>query len=143
MTGEKVIFEKIEDNAKIPEKQHDTDVGYDIFSVEKVELAPEEIKLVRTGLKMKLPSALEAQIRPRSGYALSGVSVLNTPGTIDPGYRGEVKVILANLVGDKKVIEEGDRIAQMVFKKVERPDLSLGNLDDTERGKGGFGSTGK
>lgn len=143
MKDEKVVFEKINKDAKIPERQHSNDIGYDLYSSEDIEIGKGEIKTVGTGLKVKLPEDIEAQIRPRSGLSLSGVIVPNTPGTIDPGYRGEVRVILANLLGDKLVIEKGDRIAQMVFNRVEHPEIETGKVGETERGEGGFGSTGK
>ena len=142
MSEEKVFFEKIDEDAMIPERQHSNDVGYDLYSIENAVLDVGEVKPIGTGLKVKLPKNLEAQVRPRSGLSLSGVTVLNTPGTIDPGYRGEIKVILANLFGDKKEIKKGDRIAQMIFSRVEHPDISVGSLDETERGDGGLGSTG-
>ncbi len=143
LTELEVKFEKIKKDAKLPERQHSGDAGYDLFSAEDVTIGVDEVKLVTTGLKMKLPDGLEAQVRPRSGLSLSGITLLNTPGTIDQGYRGEVKVIMANLLGDDFEVRKGDRIAQMVFSRVEHPKLSLGKLDDTERGEGGFGSTGK
>ncbi len=143
MSEDKVVFEKISEEAKVPERQHSSDVGYDLYSVENTTIEVGEVKTVDTGLKMKLPKNVEAQIRPRSGLALSGISVLNTPGTIDPGYRGEVKIILANLLGEDFEVESGDRIAQMVFNRVEHPEIVEGSLDMTDRGEGGFGSTGK
>lgn len=142
MSKEKVKFKKIHEDAKLPERQHSQDAGYDLFSAENTEIEVGEVKLISTGLKMKLPEEMEAQIRPRSGLSLSGVTVMNSPGTIDPGYRGEVKVIMANLVGDEVEIEKGERIAQMIFNRVEHPKLSLEEVDKTERGEGGFGSTG-
>lgn len=142
MVDDEVIFEKIDEDARLPERQHENDVGYDLFSNEEVRIEVGEVKTVGTGLKVKLPSNLEAQIRPRSGLSLSGVSVMNSPGTIDSGYRGEVRIILANLLGDAMVVEKGDRIAQMVFSSIKHPKIREGSLDETERGKGGFGSTG-
>ncbi len=138
-----VVFEKVCKDAKLPERQHSSDAGYDLYSAEEAVVESGEVKMVSTGLKMRLPENVEAQVRPRSGLSLSGLTVLNTPGTIDPGYRGEVKVILANLIGEDFEIEKGDRIAQMIFSHVKHPKITLGSLDDTERGEGGFGSTGK
>lgn len=143
MEENKVIFEKIDEDAKLPSKQHEKDVGYDLFTIEDTTLKGNDIKLVRTGIKMHLPDGLEAQIRPRSGMALSGIVVPNSPGTIDPGYRGEVKVIMGNISDEEFKIESGDRIAQMIFSKTEHPKIEEGMVDKTERGKGGFGSTGK
>ncbi len=143
MSGKTVVFEKVHTDARIPERQHSNDVGYDLYSSETELIEVGEVKTIATGLKMRLPENIEAQIRPRSGLALSGISVLNSPGTIDPGYRGEVKIIMANLLGEDFEVEVGDRIAQMVFNRVEHPDIVEGSLDETERGEGGFGSTGK
>ncbi|MFP4005978.1 MAG: dUTP diphosphatase [Candidatus Hadarchaeia archaeon] len=143
MDNGKVVFEKIKENAIIPSKQHENDVGYDIFSIEDDTLKSGDIKLIGTGLKMSLPKNLEAQIRPRSGLALSGVIVPNSPGTIDPGYRGELKVILGNIGSEEIKIEKGDRIAQLIFSKIAHPELSEGKVEETERGENGFGSTGK
>ena len=112
---------------------------------EPITLAPLERALVPTGLFIALPDGTEAQVRPRSGLAAKhGISVLNAPGTIDADYRGEVKVILVNLSNDAFVINPGERIAQMVvarYEKVEWDEVEV--LDETERGEGGFGSTGR
>lgn len=104
-----------------------------------------ERTLVKTGLFLEIPEGYEAQVRPRSGLALKkGISVLNSPGTIDADYRGELCIILANLSAEKFVIEDGDRIAQLVFAKVEQASWELAEeLSETARGEGGFGSTGK
>ena len=104
-----------------------------------------ERTLVSTGLYMELPKGFEAQIRPRSGLAIKhGISVLNTPGTIDADYRGEIKVILINLSNDEFQINHGDRIAQMVINSCEQASfVKVQELNETERGQGGFGSTGK
>jgi len=109
-----------------------------------VTLKPLERKLIPTGLYVELPEGFEAQIRPRSGLALKrGISVLNTPGTIDADYRGEVGIILVNLSGENFVVESGERICQMVINKVETIHWNqVGSLDDSERGDGGFGHTG-
>ena len=98
-----------------------------------------------TGLFMELPQGYEAQIRPRSGLAIKqGITCLNTPGTIDADYRGEIKIILINLSNEIQSVNNGDRIAQMVIQKVEKIDWSLAvELEQTERSDGGFGSTGK
>jgi len=121
--------------------------GMDIraFLDEPLCLQPMERVLVPTGLFMSIPENFEVQIRPRSGLAIKqGLTCLNTPGTIDADYRGEIKVILINLSNDPQTILDGDRIAQMVFQKVEKANWELvQNLDETERGAGGFGHTGK
>lgn len=115
------------------------------FLSEKISIAAMERVLIPTGLYLEIPRGFEAQIRPRSGLAIKqGITCLNTPGTIDADYRGEIKVILINLSSETQVIENGDRIAQMVFQKVEQVEwLSVDTIDPTERNTGGFGHTGK
>jgi dUTP pyrophosphatase len=121
--------------------------GMDIraFIASPIQLAPLERVLVPTGLFIAIPPHLEVQIRPRSGLAIKqGLTCLNTPGTIDADYRGELKVILINLSNEPQTIQDGDRIAQMVFQQVEKASWELVEiLDETERGEGGFGHTGK
>ena len=109
-----------------------------------VILKPLERRLIPTGLRMALPPGYEAQVRPRSGLALKkGITVLNTPGTIDADYRGEIGVILINLSSEDFVVEDGERIAQMVIARHEQPQLvQVDTLDETERGEGGFGHSG-
>ncbi|MBO5800291.1 MAG: dUTP diphosphatase [Paludibacteraceae bacterium] len=109
-----------------------------------VELRPLERRLIPTGLHIALPDGYEAQIRPRSGLAAKyGVTVLNTPGTIDADYRGEIKVILVNLSNETFMVKNGERVCQMVIAKYEKVEWEeTDNLDDTERGEGGFGHTG-
>ena len=108
-------------------------------------LDPMQIKAITTGLFVELPLGYEGQVRPRSGLALKqGLTVLNTPGTIDSDYRGEIKVILINLSGQQQEIKPGERIAQLIVQKVDRVQLKLvDKLQDSERGEGGFGHTGK
>ena len=112
---------------------------------EAIELLPLERKLIPTGIFMALPEGYEAQIRPRSGLAAKhGITVLNTPGTIDADYRGEIKVILINLSSTPFVIEDGERICQMVIAQHAHVEWQeVDSLDETERGAGGFGHTGK
>ncbi|MGG9961507.1 dUTP diphosphatase [Ferruginibacter sp. SUN106] len=130
----------------LPSYATDGSAGMDIrASLEStVTLQPLERSLVPTGLFIELPAGYEAQIRPRSGLAIKqGITCLNTPGTIDSDYRGEVKVILINLSDTVQEINTGDRIAQMVIAKTERAELFLvQQLNDTVRGTGGFGHTG-
>lgn len=111
---------------------------------ESIVLHPMERQLIGTGLYIALPPGYEAQVRPRSGLALKhGITVLNTPGTIDSDYRGEVKVLLVNLSSEPFIINEGERIAQMVVAKHEHAELTIvEELDETERGAGGYGHTG-
>jgi dUTP pyrophosphatase len=108
-------------------------------------LQPGQRMLVPTGLFLEIPEGYEAQIRPRSGLAIKqGITCLNTPGTIDADYRGEIKVILINLSSEEQTIHDGDRIAQMVFQKIEKASLiTVDSLNQTERSDGGFGHTGK
>ena len=121
--------------------------GMDIraFLPAPILMKPMERVLVPTGLFMAIPENMEVQIRPRSGLAIKqGITCLNTPGTIDADYRGEIKVILINLSQEVQTIQDGDRIAQMVFQKVEKVNWELvQQLETTERGEGGFGHTGK
>jgi dUTP pyrophosphatase len=115
------------------------------FVTAPVQLAPLERVLIPTGLHIALPNNWEAQVRPRSGLAIKqGLTCLNTPGTIDADYRGEIKVILINLSNEIQVIQDGDRIAQIVFQQVEKMEWQLvENLETTQRSDGGFGHTGK
>lgn len=119
--------------------------GMDVVAAEALTLKPGERHAVATGFAMAIPSGYEVQVRPRSGLALKhGVTCLNTPGTIDSDYRGEVKIILANLGSEPFGISRGDRIAQLVAAPVQRAVLSeVTSLDETARGHGGFGSTGR
>ena len=109
-----------------------------------IQLNPLQRALVPTGLFLEIPNGYEAQVRPRSGLAIKqGITCLNTPGTIDADYRGELKVILINLSDQEQFITNGDRIAQLVFQQVEKVSLEIVDiLSDTERGNGGFGHTG-
>jgi len=109
-----------------------------------MEFAPMQRALVPTGIRIELPQGYEAQVRPRSGLAIKqGFTCLNTPGTIDADYRGEIQVILVNLSGQPQTIQSGDRIAQLVVQKVERVEwIPVAGLSDSERSDGGFGSTG-
>jgi len=121
--------------------------GFDLRSNEEVTLMPGEIKLVPTGLFMEIPLGYEGQVRPRSGLSLKrGVTVLNTPGTVDADYRGEVGVILINHSDKPQRLEKGERVAQMVIAKHETAEIevveSVEELETTDRGAGGFGSTG-
>jgi dUTP pyrophosphatase len=134
-------------NNELPAYETIASAGLDVraFIEESITLKPFERKLVKTGLFLEIPVGYEAQVRPRSGFALrNGVTVLNSPGTIDADYRGEVGVILINLSQENIEIHSGDRIAQLVFAKVEQAEWNeVETLSETERGHGGFGSTGK
>jgi dUTP pyrophosphatase len=140
----KLKVKKLSNNAIIPKQAHSGDAGLDLFSVVELIILPGESKLVQTGISIELPANTEAQIRPRSGLALKyQITVLNTPGTIDHGYRGEIGVILINHGKELFQIEEGMKIAQMVIKPVLQVEVEeVTELSGTERGEGGFGSTG-
>lgn len=131
----------------LPEYKTDMAAGMDLmaFLTEPLVLKPLDRALVPTGLFIEIPEGFEAQIRPRSGLAIKeGISVLNSPGTIDADYRGEIKVILINLSKSDFEISNQDRIAQIIFAKVEKANwLSVNVLDETDRGSGGFGHSGK
>ena len=139
-----VIFEKIHENAIIPSYAHPSDAGMDITSVEEMDILPGKRALVHTGLRARIPDGMEIQVRPRSGLALKyGITVLNTPGTIDSGYRGEIGVILINHGEESFHINVGDRIAQIVVSYPVKIDVKEGKVDEeTDRGADGFGSTG-
>ena len=134
-------------NYRLPEYATKKSAGIDLKANidESIVLGPLERQMVPTGIHIQLPDGYEAQVRPRSGLAAKyGVTVCNTPGTIDADYTGEIKVILINLSNEKFVINPGDRIAQLVVAKYERVEWNeVTTLDETERGDGGFGSTGK
>lgn len=137
-------IKRLHPDAALPAYAHASDAGMDLCSVEDLVIPPGGRALVHTGLVFLLPPQTEAQVRPRSGLALKkGVTVLNTPGTIDAGYRGEVGVILANFGEEPFAVKKGDRIAQVVVAPVTQPAIvEVAEIDETDRGAGGFGSTG-
>ena len=140
----KLSIRRIDPAAEMPTYAHPGDAGMDVRSIEELTLEPGARALVHTGLVFQLPPDAEAQVRPRSGLALKhGVTVLNSPGTIDAGYRGEVGVILVNLGQQPFKIEKGMKIAQVVVSRVEQAEIvDVQETDETDRGSGGFGSTG-
>jgi dUTP pyrophosphatase len=135
---------KLSESAILPHYAHPGDAGLDLFSNEEAVLEPASSKLIKTGISIELPHDTEAQVRPRSGLALkNGITVLNSPGTIDHGYRGEVCVILINHSKNAFRVEQGMKIAQMVINPVLTVEVQEAKeLSDTKRGAGGFGSTG-
>ena len=137
-------FKRVHPDAVLPAYAHPSDAGMDIRSVKALVIPAGRRALVPTGLVVNLPPGYEAQVRPRSGLALkAGVTVLNTPGTIDAGYRGEIGVILANFGEDDFEVKVGDRVAQLVIAPVTQPTIvEAAEVDETDRGAGGFGSTG-
>lgn len=136
---------KLVDDAVIPQRAHHDDAGVDLSAIEPVTLRPGRRALVGTGIAIALPAGTVGLVHPRSGLAFKkGLSIVNAPGTVDAGYRGEIKVCLINLDPEEDiVIAKGDRIAQLVVQKVElTPFEEVDSLDETERGEGGHGSTG-
>ena len=149
MSSIKVYIKKISSKSdfKLPNYETKGAAGMDLSAdiESEIILKPLERSLIPTGIAISLPKDLEAQIRPRSGLAIKhGITLLNTPGTIDSDYRGEIKVILVNLSNDNYTIKPQDRIAQIVFSRFVTGEFDIvENLDETDRGESGFGSTGK
>src|ERR1700683_3560873 len=142
----RIRIQRIHPDAKLPVYAHgpDEDAGMDLCAVEGVVLEPGVPNLVATGLTLEIPPGYEAQVRPRSGLALRhGIAMPNAPGTIDPGYRGEIRVILLNLGREAYTIHAGDRIAQMIVARYEAAEWVEEPLAGSARGQGGFGSSGK
>lgn len=135
---------KLRSDAILPQRAHPTDAGVDLHCVDDFTLLVGEHALITTGVAIEIPAGYEAQIRPRSGLALKhGVTVLNSPGTIDASYRGEIGVILKNLDNEPHSFRRGDKIAQMVVNKIELVDfIEVDALTKSDRGINGFGSTG-
>jgi dUTP pyrophosphatase len=142
----KLRVKRLVPEAALPEYAHgpSEDAGMDLRAVSDVLLEPNVPQLVPTGLAIEVPSGYEAQLRPRSGLALKhAITLPNAPATIDPGYRGEVRVILLNLGREPYQIHKGDRIAQMVIARYEAIEWEEGDLANSVRGQGGFGSSGR
>jgi len=141
-----IKVKKLSEHAKLPEYAHGPleDAGLDVRCTEGAILLPNVPRAVATGLAFEIPPGYEMQLRPRSGLALKyAITLANSPATIDPGYRGELKVILLNLGVAPYEIHAGDRVAQMVVSKYEAVTWDEGNLGDSIRGAGGFGSSGR
>ncbi|MDD5086980.1 MAG: dUTP diphosphatase [Candidatus Nanoarchaeia archaeon] len=140
----KVKIKRVSASAIIPCYAHDGDAGVDLYSDEDCVLKPGERKLVKTGIKISIPYGYEAQVRPKSGLALNhGISLCNSVGTIDSGYRGEICVILINHGSEEFKVKKAIKIAQMVFNKFKEAEFQeVEELDETKRNQGGFGSTG-
>ena len=143
----KILVKKFDKNIKLPTYETSGSSGMDLVAYikNKIIINPGKTAIISTGISVAIPKNYEIQIRPRSGLAAKkGISVLNTPGTIDSDYRGEIKIILINLGKKSFVVRSGDRIAQMILSPVAKANLSeVKNLPKTIRGKRGFGSTGK
>lgn len=141
----KIRIERIHPEAQLPHYAHgpSEDAGMDLRAVEEVRLEPGVPALIPTGLRVEIPSGCEGQIRMRSGLALKHALILpNSPGTIDPGYRGEVKVIVLNLGREAYTVRKGERIAQLVVARYEPVEWEEADVNNSARGEGGFGSTG-
>jgi dUTP pyrophosphatase len=139
-------IQKLRPEAVLPKYAHGAheDAGMDLCAVEDAVLEPGVPQLVPTGLTVEIPSGYEAQVRPRSGLAFKhAITMPNAPGTIDPGYRGELRVILLNLGREPYTIHAGDRIAQMIVARYEAVEWVEGDLAESTRGTGGFGSSGR
>lgn len=135
---------KLNNNAVLPKYAHVNDAGMDLFSTDNAIVMPGEIKLIHTGIAIELPDDVEAQIRPRSGLAFkNGITVLNSPGTIDAGYRGEIGIIIINHGKESFEINVGTKIAQMVITPIIHATIQeVVELEESDRGNSGFGSTG-
>ena len=141
-----IKIKRVSEDAVLPQYAHGPleDAGMDICSVAEVVLEPNVPALVPTGLSVEIPPGYECQLRPRSGLALKqAITLPNSPATIDPGYRGEIRVILLNLGKQSYTVKKGDRIAQMVIAKYEAVEWMETDLGGSERGAGGFGSSGR
>ena len=141
----RLAVQRLDPAARLPARAHDTDAGFDLFAIEAATLGPGERATVRTGIAIELPERHAGLVLPRSGNAARhGIALVNAPGLIDEGYRGELKVLLLNTDRSEPFhIEPGDRIAQLVVLRVEGPDVvEVDHVADSTRGAGGFGSTG-
>lgn len=146
MSNEMILkVKKLHPDAVLPEQATEGAAGFDLYSVERHGLYTHDIVSLSTGIAVEIPVGYEGQIRSRSGLAKRGISVINSPGTIDSDYRGEVRVLLINLGDDHYVVMPGDRIAQLVIAPIAKVDevIIVDELSETERGSGGFGSTGR
>jgi dUTP pyrophosphatase len=145
MNVTQVSFVRLNSRAFVPRRAHDDDAGFDLYTVDEVELSPGQRASAGTGIAIALPPGTAGLVLPRSGNAARhGVSLVNTPGLIDSGYRGEVKVLLINHGSDSVVFQPGDRVAQLVVIDLPAVDMvEVDRLDESERSAGGFGSTGR
>ncbi len=142
----RLAVRRLRDDAQMPTRAHEGDAGYDLYAVEGATIAPGERAMVPTGIAIELPERHAGMVLPRSGLAARhGIALVNAPGLIDAGYRGEVRVLLLNTDREAAFeIAPGDRIAQLVIVRHEAPELiEVDSLDETARGVGGFGSTGR
>ena len=137
-------LKKLRSDAKLPSYAHPGDAGMDIYSSEDVLIIAGKTKIISTGLSFEIPYGFEMQIRPKSGLSLNfGLTILNSPGTLDAGYRGELKILVFNTSDKDYEVKKGQKIAQGIVSKIELVDIEeVSELSDTSRGKNGFGSTG-
>lgn len=143
MTDTRLRVKRLHPDAQLPTRAHDLDAGFDIHALETTSVQPGETKAVRTGIAIGVPAGQVGDVRSRSGLASRNIIVANSPGTIDPGFVGEVKVLLRNTGAHTYTAHPGDRIAQLVLTYTNtHPLIEVDQLDQTERGEGGFGSTG-
>lgn len=142
----KLYIKRLQKDLPLPKYMTEGAAGMDLYSAveEDTIIKKGEIKLIPTGISISISEGYEAQIRPRSGLALKyGIGLVNSPGTVDSDYRGEINLIMINFGSDDFIVKRGDRVAQMVINKIKTPDIiEVESLDDTSRGAGGFGSTG-
>jgi len=138
-----IKFQKLHPDAQVPSYAHNDDAGADVYTVLGMTLQPFHRAAIPTGLAVDIPYGYEIQVRPKSGLALKhGITVLNSPGTVDAGYRGEIQVIMINLGTEAYTFAKGQKIAQLVLKPVTKANYVEGELGISDRGTGGFGSTG-
>ncbi len=138
-----VKFQKLHPEAQVPSYAHLGDAGADVYSVAEIQLAPMHRAAIPTGLAVEIPFGYELQVRPKSGLAIKhGITVLNSPGTIDAGYRGEIQIIVINLGTEIYTFAKGQKVAQLVLKPVIQAEYVEEILSNSDRGTGGFGSTG-
>lgn len=138
-----IKFQKLHPDAQVPSYAHTGDAGADVYSVAEVTLQQGDRAAIPTGLAVDIPLGYEIQVRPKSGLALKhGIAVLNSPGTVDAGYRGEIQIIVINLGKEAYTFAKGQKIAQLVLKPVIQAQYVEGELGTSDRGVGGFGSTG-
>ena len=139
-----IKIKRLHPDAIIPQYAHPGDAGMDVYSTEDAIIPPQKRYLVSTGLSFEIPIGFEIQVRPKSGLALkSGLTIPNSPGTLDSGYRGELKVIILNTSSENYEVKKGEKIAQIILARYEQADVQeVQELSDTTRGENGFGSTG-
>lgn len=144
MNDIRILFTKLHTDAQVPEYATRGSAGADLHSIEDYVLKPGNVYLIRTGLSISMPEEIQAEIRPRSGLAIKyGITLINSPATIDCDYRGELKIPLINFSRQNFVIKVGDRVGQIVFSSYYKGHfIETSKLDETNRGAGGFGSTG-